>query len=451
MKKLSFLVFAFIIISFAGSINAQKFGRYQVAIIPDAFDRVYSGMTQKALGEDKRFLFISEKDLPSIVKEWERRQSGITEDDSITLLKNVNYFVEVTNVQNSGPIRVENKDKDGNVTVTYDTTITLDIKVTDVQAGGEVKTRTASGQGNDKDPAVSQKSALNGLQSSIKVGVTILFPIVAEIYDISSSHVKILSGSQHGVKSGQRYIIKNKKQINVGDKERTLVSDIGLVQIKKVNDDNSEAFVISLDDIDEKNNGAWAEEKYYSNIAFEFSALGAMNRGMITPWADGLYGVGAGILMGNLFQFGLAADIYMMGRYLGISPMLELRYNLHLYKGLFLVAGADVGAEMISTLANLRVPVAKTDSVMEYDTQKLTVTSLNFSATILAGFKLLFGANFYSVLTVGYIYSPDAKFKYVKNENTPSELKNSIEDYSPYIPTIARRGAKVALTFGYLF
>ncbi|MDH4200810.1 MAG: hypothetical protein OEV66_10565, partial [Spirochaetia bacterium] len=252
MKNLPYFLITFFMISLGSSLMGQKFGRYQVAVIPGGNNNVYSGMVQKALGEDKRFLFISDKDIPIIMKEWEKRQSGITENDSVSMLKNVDYFVEVANVQISGPIRIENKDSKGNITVTYQTGISIDIKVTDIQGGGEIKMRSASGQGNDSNIGLSQQEAQRGLQSSIAVSVEILFPIVAELYDVNSSHAKILSGSQQGVKSGQKYIVKNKKTIHIRDKERTLVNDVGLIQINKVNDDNSEAFVI-LGDMIENN------------------------------------------------------------------------------------------------------------------------------------------------------------------------------------------------------
>jgi len=465
MKTIRVILFTLLAISISGSLSAQKFGRYQVAIIAQGGDRVYADMVQKALGEDKRFLFISEKDIPFILKEWEKRQSGITEDDSITLLKNVDYFVQATNVRNSGPILVkhESKDKDGNVTVTYtyETEISLDIKVTDIQGGGEVKSRGASGRGSDENAAFSVKSAMNSLQSNIKVAVAILFPINAEIFDLSSTHVKMLSGTEQGVKDGQKYILKSKKKVNIGGKERNFETDIGFVQVKKVHDDNAEAFVIFLDNMDDKKDAfIWAEEKYFSNIAMELSLVGAMNRGEFATLKDSIFEIGAGVLMGNLFQYGVAADLFINGRYLGVNPALELRYNFHVYKGLFFLVGLDAGVSYIQTVSNLRVHasdpgtytgIPDKNGIIEVQSKQLIVKSILGYATIHAGVKLFFSPHVYGLVTAGYAYSPDAKFKYVQDKDTPEELLNSIEDYSSYVPTMAVRGAKIALTVGVIF
>ncbi|MDH4200603.1 MAG: hypothetical protein OEV66_09510, partial [Spirochaetia bacterium] len=258
---------------------------------------------------------------------------------------------------------------------------------------------------------------------------------------------------------GQKYIVKNKKTIHIRDKERTLVNDVGLIQINKVNDDNSEAFVI-LGDMNENNDlgSMWAEEKHYSNIAWELGALGSMN---LRSLQNGqFFGGKIGVYSGNLFQFGLAADIFTMGSYFGVTPSLELRYNIHLFKGLFLLAGINGGLELMSATTNLRVPSATPGPYtgtrdgsgnIEVPSQKITVPSLQLSVTALAGFKLFFGPNVYSVLTVGYIYSQDANWNYIVDKNTPAELRQSIANYNPYIANAARNGAKLDISLGYLF
>lgn len=472
MKKRFLLVLiALFSISVSAFAKSDQFEKKRVAVIPVDEAPELTPVIENSLAADKRFEFIDKKLIPQVLKEWERRQTGMTDEDDTSELyiKNIAYLVTITNV-NIDTEFVQPKNAPGY----WSSTVKAQIKVTYVQEGGIVAIQPISASASDADQFRSRKNAIAGLNSSIVVAFKRLFPIEAIVYESDFTSVKILRGKETGIEEGQRYILKEKRVINAGGKKVTSSKEMAFVRITDVNDNDSSGYIISgTSDFDINN--TIAHEKYYTGIAFELYG-GAVNYNM-EEYAglehdfgdyDAMYGFK--LLFGDNLQFGWGMNFDMPGpgRFNRFSVTdLSLRYNFHIIRRLyFIVEGGGsfdfaLTDEYIRTKSGIGTPSAVPDIHGAYiyeDWDKETLYSWTISGYASAGFKFITGQNSYVFVTGGYVLAGKfkdwtlSKPKESDTEEAKMEVINdTIDTYDNYVERFSPGGIKMQFGVGFYF
>jgi len=439
--------------------------RFQVAIIPSSGEDL-SYMLQAHLGKDKRFILVAEKDIPKILEEWERRQSGITEnfDTSDLMIKNIDFFVELANVNVMGPVKKINTYTDSNnntvTKVTYETSVIAQVKVTKIKEGGETEIQNVNSSATDENYQQSRISAIAALQGKVSEALKRLFPIVSSIFDVRYGTLKIGKGSNQGVEKGQRYILKYVSEINTGNAVKKVKEDAGLIEISKVKEEYAEANILKYS-MPVNAQDQSAVEKYYARATFEiYSALANYAPIESTFSTKDLTTIlGFKLFYGNIGQIGFGMDFLGVDPYSRIGINLELRYNIHLVRSHFLTVGSSLGFQMLSASTNMRVPDTNTNYLGVSDkygnittSDTLSVSSMRGSASFYGGWKYLLGENLYSIIGGEYLFAQSTgSWKYTKSKDTKPPYNDSIEDYSNYIKQYNPSGYRFFVNIGYYY
>lgn len=469
MKKLFVICFILLIsVNIFSQENSKEMERVKVAVVPSEDGDKFTSLVENALGSDNRFDFIDRDKIPAILEEWERRQAGITEDDDTEslALKNISYLVELGRVTIT-PIKkyrempekenktvvdviVENAEKEKYAY--WEVTVRVILKVTNINEGGSTKTFPFARTAEAKTEQEAREMAINGLGSSIRIAVKKIFPIQAFIADVSYGNLKILRGSESGVREGQRYVIKTKKEITVRGKSYTSYQDVGFVQVYEVGEQFSEAFIIMADSI--SMDSSKAVEKYYSGGTFE------INAGLIRPDTDDnishnlgkndFFG-GFDLLFGNNFQVGFGWQFaYNDGFFRMSVPDFQLRYNIHLSRRLFLNFGAIGNVELAFKETEL-IMKDESDNEVLIEDKHVRPTGIAYSGNLFAGFKFHLSYSSYFFTQAGYTFANHYKWKFNTDQETDEQKKESIKDYTDYIDKYSPRGFTTRCGFGFNF
>lgn len=474
--------------------DAEDFERQQIAVIPNTSYPQLTGILNSALGSDKRFQLIDQTAIPEILGEWERRQTGITENDDTEnmKLKNIYFFVQITDVylntekveityevdktdRNGNPI----KDKYGNTLketktkIEYKTTINSNLKVTKVKEGGAIEIKSVNTSASTSDRNSSYESALSSYAGSLKVQLKILFPIQAKIFKVTGSRVVISRGSTSGVSKGQKYIIFESTPMQFGEKTVNKKDEAAFIQIDDLQDQYSEGYII-LGSNSFNLGSSIAEEKYFTGTSIEFlysiNQYTKMDQYIIKnglPTADkmghdfgkydGSYALN--ILFGTSWMFGVSGNLNYTAGFLTPGVSLLFKYDLHVYRRLYFVPTVEAGLIVAMTSASLRVGDSTfggiQDSYGNYKLNEKNVSLANFGWMIKAGggFKFMLTKNLYLLVNGGYTLSSTmSSWKYSPAEDEKDEkLLKSIKDYSNYINDYSMTGPYASLGIGASF
>ncbi|MCP4138480.1 MAG: hypothetical protein GY754_46410 [bacterium] len=441
--------------------DSSRFERQRVAVVPSEEGREYSAMLESALGKDKRFDFVDEKDIPNIMKEWERRQSGITESDDTDdlAIKNVHYLVTIKNVQwNVNEERRTVKRNNKNVEIiNWRATVTGILKVTRVQEGGTIDSVDLKASSSTDNENKSRQQALKSLKSQVEVKVKKLFPIEAQVYDVGFSSLFLTRGKNTGIESGQRFVLKSQTWQKIHGKSRKVTEKIGLIQVSSVSDDTSKANIIyGTSDFDI--NKTRAVEEYYTGFAFEiYGSLFKYRTG--TAAIDGAEydaKMGAfdpmlGIRMlggGSSFQGGIDIGLGFPDNIIHISPGILLRYNFHLARRLFFYLEGSVNLEYLRT----DHPLVTTGTLVEDPNIDVKLSNWTIAGMGGAGLKFIVNDWFYVFSSCNYVLAANLSGWSFDEDN--EQYATSIqgdEAYDNYINTFSPGGIKIILGAGFYF
>jgi hypothetical protein len=422
MKKTIFIVLALLMLPLAsfGEIDATRFERKKVAIIPYEDDLQFTQMIEAALGRDKRFAFIDKSKIPEIVKEMARRQSGITEKDDTEnlVLKNIDYLVSLENIVfNSYVSSISKTATEGSgenkETYTYtvyqmETSIKGNLKVVNVKKGGEVNLSSVSGRGSSgeaksryaarKLKGQSKMRAINSFRTRLSYVLKKMFPIEAPIYAQKYRTIKLGRGSNSGIKYGQRFMLTQEQKVKLPHKTITEKNEIAYIQVSKVMKDNAVANIIfSNDNVDP--NKTTAVEKLFSEISIDLLGSFRQYQGNLTPHL-GIFNGGGGLrawvgFLGGTLETGLGAyfsgagsDIY------NFTADWAIRGNINLVRRLFLYV--NLGFTFEYSWMNRTLDLDGTS-------YSLGIGSFGMGFNIGAGFKFVITENIYAL--VGYEYT----------------------------------------------
>lgn len=473
MKKIFLLVLVVFSVSIFSQEEPKEMQRIKIAVIPSSEGDQYTNMVEAALGTDQRFDFIDRSKIPQILEEWERRQAGITEEDNTEslALKNVDFLVQLDNIvitpvkkyeeipeeekqdnQNSGVINIIINPQDEKEKYAYwEVTISAVLKVTNVNEGGSTRTRQFRASAEAKEKGSATQMAVRQLENQIKIAVKKLFPIQARLTDVQYATIKILRGSNSGVQKGQRYIIKNKKQVTVNGKTYTSYTNSGIVQVYQVGEEFSEAYIIMSDD-DYNPQDAKVVEKYYSGGSFE------LNFGIIAPetassvnqnWKDINFTGGFDVLFGIDYQAGFGMQFaYNDGFYRMSVPDLQIRYNMHIIRRLYWFAGAIGNVELALKETDLRLDDGNDTLVSN---KSVWPVGYAFSGFFYTGFKFHVDYSGYLFIQGGYTIANKYKWVFSPDEETDEQKKESIENYTDYIESYKPNGFTLRLGLGVNF
>jgi hypothetical protein len=300
-----------------------------------------------------------------------------------------------------------------------------------------------------------------------------LFPIEAELYESDMTTVKLMRGSNTGIEKGQRYMLQEKKVITVGKKKLTTSKDVAFVNINNVSEDTSSGYII-FGTSDFNLEKTIAKEKYYSNIAFELYA-GAADYRMAEYEVDhdfGTYDVNYGfrLLYGDDFQFGwgINADFPGPDRFSRFSASeISLRYNVHLFRRLYLMLEGAGSVEFSTTTDYVRTKT-NNNFYVSYDIEgDHYVTDLEerfYSWTIAGalggGFKFILGENSYLFMTGHYYFARSANDWFWSEptedaEESEPDMKavyaDRVKDVDKYIERFSPGGLRMSFGVGFYF
>ncbi|MBN1500391.1 MAG: hypothetical protein JW982_09550 [Spirochaetes bacterium] len=473
MKKITVI---FLIIFTALNIFGQNIDknltRIKIAVVPSKDGKVYTSMVERALGSDKRFDFLDQSKIPQILEEWERRQAGITENDDTAdlALKNIDFLVELANVQINSEKQYDEATDEQKIMIAtglmsqedlakYQVIIRADLKITDISESQSTQTKSFSASSTDKKQLTAQTNAINSLENSIQSSIKTLFPIKALIADITYSSIKILRGENSGIKKGQRFVLKEEKKTTINGKEFTARRNAGFVQVTEVNDEYSDAYIVTAKSGLNADN-LKAVEKFYAGVSFELD--GGMLMTDTTEEIDHNFGDtdlfgGFDLLFGKSFQFGLGMQFAGNDGYFRMSfPDLQLRYNLHVIRRLFLNLAVLGNVEFASKNTTLVVKNNSATANLYGSTvindEKIRVSGMAFSGTLLAGFKFHMSYSTYFFTQAGYTFATKYNWSYTAPKDTTDQLKiDSISDYNDYMPSYRSAGPTLRFGIGFNF
>lgn len=449
----------------AGAGAKDRFERKRVAVVPvDDVDRLTS-ILENALSSDARFDFFDENLVPEILKEWERRQLGLTEEDDTRELyiMNVDYLVTLTNA------RIDSVYKDN----LWESTLRAQLRVTFVQEGGRTEVHPVNARATDPDRTRSRIRAVEAVQSPIETAAQKIFPIESLIYESSYTSIKLLRGSDAGVKRGQRYIIREERQVDAGNRKVTRTSDAAFVQIDHVDREDSTGYIIFGDSFDINN--AIAVEQHYSNIAIEVYG-GMMNYRMAGDSGmhdfkgfDAIYGFK--VFYGDRFQlgWGLNTDWPGPGRFTRVSfTDLTVRYNHHLVRRFYLFAEGGGSLEFAFTSENVRSKEGAISGYgqiggpdeygnYEYDAKE-DIRAWTISGNLGLGVRFITGYNTYIYCAAHYVFAKNfSSWKlWELDDETASSAEQrlyeaSISTYDDYVERFSAAGPRFTMGFGFYF
>lgn len=267
MKKL-LLLFAFILVSTI-SLKAQE-DKKTIAIA--AFSGAYDESIIKSIEEvvtssfakTKRFTLVGRSQMNAINNERElQKTEAFIDSKYIAQTKSLGaQLLASGNVNSVTTSREAYTDKNGQTTMSYNSEVTLDLKVLDVETGQVVASDVIVSKANKglldmkgwgslltgSSPSNETEAfgvALKRLEEEIDDFVTKNFPAtfgIVEIQEVSGSGeartVLISGGSSFGIKKGMKLKVIELVEMEVGGKKINRKKQIGEVKVTKVEDEN---------------------------------------------------------------------------------------------------------------------------------------------------------------------------------------------------------------------
>ena len=267
MKK--FITFLLLLLLTINKINAQEekkvigiapfTGAYNESIL-NSIEEVVSS----SFGKTKRFNLVGRSQMNAIKKEKElQKTEDFIDSNYIAQTKSLGAQLLISgNVTSVTATEEAHTDSKGRTFYSYNSTITFDLKVLDVETGqviaSDIITSKADkglldlkGLGSTllgSAPSNGQEAysvALKRLEKEIDNFVSKNFPVsflIAEIQeqggDGSAKTILISGGSSYGLKKGDKLTVVELVEMEVGGKKITRKKEIGELKITKVEDEN---------------------------------------------------------------------------------------------------------------------------------------------------------------------------------------------------------------------
>jgi len=329
------------------------FKRKKIGIIDSNKGPLYTYLLETILLKDRRFEFIDRKLAAKILKRILKKQTGLTnsDDSDNMLMRNIHFLIALDDVKVRSYITTRRKYKTEYYYVNgkkkskkvwyqvyyYKTAISGKLKIIKVEEGREmifhnVLAYGASSDSNsssflgEDDEKSSFEGALYNLEKKVLKKLKILFPVEAPLYAVKYRKLKLGRGSNSGVKVGQRYVLKEKK--NSYNNKSSKKKEVGFIQVTKTFKNHSEAHIYFMSDKILQENTT-AKEEHFENISIEavFSLREFQNT------SPGAFQPGGGLkiwfgLFHNIVECGLG---FVAGSYFGTAHYtgeLNLRGNI---------------------------------------------------------------------------------------------------------------------------
>jgi hypothetical protein len=463
MKKLQKILSAAIIFASVTSIYAEEPSlRKKIAVIPNRDNPQIVSVLEGALGQSPRFDFFDRRLVPALLKEWEKRQAGLTAKDNTQELyiMNVDYLVTVENVDtHTFQVTYSSSKK-----VDWQTNLKARVKAVYLKEGGRVNYYNIEASAKADTQYESPKKAVNESKEAIEAAVKKLFPIEAPVMKSGSGKITLGIGSASGVVTGQRYIIKERTGAGAP-------ADKGFFMIDDVHSDHSTGYLISGGDFNEKISAA--VEKQYSDWNLElYGGMASYRTGSDDISHDlGDFNIyyGFRFLKGNNFQLGWGFNMDLPGpgkiNRISLTDLL-VRYNFHIIKRLYLYVEGGIGIESAYTRESLRsekdfpeYAQTGTDSDGNYIYEKTRLmSSYAVSANAGAGLKFITGYSTYIFAGLNYTAASDFKswhlwelYLFETDPEATDLMDAGIDKYDTYIRKHSAAGPRALFGVGYYF
>ena len=234
-------------------------GAYDTPIL-NSIEEVVSS----SFGKTKRFNLVGRSQMSAIKKEKElQKTEDFIDNNYISQTKSLGAQLLVSgNVTSVNATQETHTDSQGRTSYSYNSTITLDLKVLDVETGQVIASDVVSSKADKglldlkswgnaltgSTPSSGQEAysvALKRLEKEIDNFVSKNFPVsflIAEIQeqggDGSAKTILISGGSAFGLKKGDKLSVAELVEMEVGGKKIIRKKEIGELKITKVEDEN---------------------------------------------------------------------------------------------------------------------------------------------------------------------------------------------------------------------
>lgn len=234
-------------------------GAYDSSILSSIEEVVSS-----SFGKTKRFNLVGRSQMNAIKKEKElQKTEDFIDSKYIAQTKSLGAQMLISgNVTSVNATQETHTDSQGRTSYSYNSIITLDLKVLDVESGQVIASDIVSSKANKglldlkgwgsaltgSSPSSGQEAysvALKRLEKEIDDFVSKNFPVsflIAEIQeqggDGSAKNLLINGGSSYGLKKGDKLAVVELVDMEVGGKKVTRKKEIGELKITKVEDEN---------------------------------------------------------------------------------------------------------------------------------------------------------------------------------------------------------------------
>ena len=234
-------------------------GAYDSSILNSVEEVVSS-----SFGKTKRFNLVGRSQMSAIKKEKElQKTEDFIDNNYISQTKSLGAQLLVSgNVTSVNATQETHTDSQGRTSYSYNSTITLDLKVLDVETGQVIASDVVSSKADKglldlkswgnaltgSTPSSGQEAysvALKRLEKEIDNFVSKNFPVsflIAEIQeqggDGSAKTILISGGSAFGLKKGDKLSVAELVEMEVGGKKIIRKKEIGELKITKVEDEN---------------------------------------------------------------------------------------------------------------------------------------------------------------------------------------------------------------------
>ena len=234
-------------------------GAYDTPIL-NSIEEVVSS----SFGKTKRFNLVGRSQMSAIKKEKElQKTEDFIDSKYIAQTKSLGAQLLISgNVTSVNATQETHTDSQGRTSYSYNSTITLDLKVLDVETGQVIASDVVSSKADKglldlkswgnaltgSTPSSGQEAysvALKRLEKEIDNFVSKNFPVsflIAEIQeqggDGSAKTILISGGSAFGLKKGDKLSVAELVEMEVGGKKIIRKKEIGELKITKVEDEN---------------------------------------------------------------------------------------------------------------------------------------------------------------------------------------------------------------------
>lgn len=497
MKKIFVITFTILSlintqIIFAQNRGTNEFDNPKILVIAGKEDQTYSFLVTNRLSSDNKYNFMllenyKTTDATIAFNEYKNMLAQGKNPNASTYINNIYYVIEISHpyIMTSEETTTKETEKTdfngkkvldifGNpeiektTSTQYTTRITATVYLTKIKEGNKVLYYSINESCTSSDSIGSYNYALKNFDDLTYKFIKDNIPIQAKMISSTNESITLSRGSKTGVEKGQRYIIKDLKQISNNSKGN---NDSVIFQIDSVNEDTSKGYYI-FGNNKNFNKSCFAEEKRFWNIALEFFTSGnyytdtdshIIKRGeYIEDKFDNTFGpydicYSLNFLFGYQWQFGFGASLRHTDIFTtpGVSSM--LRYNWHVYRQFFLSPYIEGG---------LIIPITKTeimtssnafggtiDKYGNYNSGKyMNLHSVGLLLKTGANVTIMLSKNIYISVGAGYTISQKIKdWNYSPDSSETSEVKlQSITEYDNYINKYSATGQFVQIGIGVL-